>query len=113
MQGSFKIVSMSEMLVILCTCPDEATAVKLAGSLVERRMAACVNIFPAIRSIYRWQGETCNEMESLMVIKSLACHYKELEAWLSEHHPYDIPEIVALPVNQVSNDYLGWIASNS
>ena len=103
---------MSEMLVILCTCPDEATALKLAGGLVEERLAACVNMLPAMRSIYRWQGKICNDAEVLMVIKSLASRYQELESWLLEHHPYDIPEIVAVPVSQVSADYLEWIGSS-
>lgn len=102
---------MSEMLVILCTCPDEATASKLAGCLVEERLAACVNILPAIRSVYRWQGKICDDAEVLVVIKSLASRYQELESWLLENHPYDTPEIVALPVTHVSGDYLGWVRS--
>ena len=102
---------MSEMLVIMCTCPDEATASKLAGGLVEEQLAACVNILPGIRSIYRWQGKISNDAEVLMVIKSLASRFEELESWLLEHHPYDIPEIVALPVSCVSAEYHAWIDS--
>ena len=60
------------MLVIMCTCPDEATALRLAGGLVEENLAACVNILPGIRSIYRWQGKISNDAEVLMVIKTLA-----------------------------------------
>lgn len=105
------MLTMSEMLVILCTCPDEATASKLAGSLVEERLAACVNILPAIRSIYFWQGKICDDAEVMIVIKSLESRYQELESWLLEHHPYDTPEIVALPVTDVSGDYLGWVRS--
>jgi len=113
MRGLVKISGMSEMLVIMCTCPDEATALKLAGGLVERRMAACVNVLPGIRSIYRWQGQTCNEVESLMVIKSLESRYQELESWLLENHPYEVPEIVALPVHRVSGEYLEWVRSGA
>jgi len=107
-----KIIGMSEMLVIMCTCPDEAMASELASGLVEGRLAACVNILPGIRSTYRWQGETCNDVEVLMVIKSLACRYQELESWLLQNHPYDTPEIVALPVSRVSDGYLEWIGSS-
>ena len=103
---------MSEMLVIMCTCPDEATASKLAGGLVEEQLAACVNILPGIRSIYRWQGKISNDAEVLMVIKSLASRFEELESWLLEHHPYDIPEIVALPASRVSAEYRAWIESS-
>ncbi|MEE8495270.1 MAG: divalent-cation tolerance protein CutA [Xanthomonadales bacterium] len=107
-----KILPMSEMLVIMCTCPDEATASKLAGGLVEEQLAACVNIVPGIRSIYHWQGKISNDAEVLMVIKSLASRFEELESWLLEHHPYDIPEIVALPVSRVSAEYRAWIESS-
>lgn len=103
------MLTMSEMLVILCTCPDEATASELACGLVDEHLAACVNILPAVRSIYRWQGKICDDAEVLMVIKSLACRYQKLESWLLQHHPYDVAEIVAVPVSRVSADYLAWI----
>lgn len=103
---------MSEALVILCTCPDDAIAGRLARSLVEQRLAACVNIVPAIRSIYSWQGALCDDKEVLLVIKTLQSRFPELEAWLREHHPYDVPEVVALRAEQVSADYLAWIASS-
>jgi periplasmic divalent cation tolerance protein len=106
-----KIRAMSDALVILCTCPDDAIAGRLARSLVEQRLAACVNIVPAIRSIYSWQGELCDDKEVLLVIKTLQSRFPELEAWLREHHPYDVPEVVALPAEHVSADYLAWIAS--
>jgi periplasmic divalent cation tolerance protein len=77
------------MLVIICTCPNETTASKLAGGLVEEKLAACVNILPGIRSIYRWQGKISNDTEVLMVIKSLASRFGDLESWLLEHHPYE------------------------
>ena len=106
-----KILTMSEMLVILCTCPDEATASQLAGGLVGEQLAACVNILPGIRSIYHWQGKISDDAEVLMVIKSLTSRFEELESWLLNHHPYDIPEIVALPVSRVSAEYRAWIKS--
>jgi periplasmic divalent cation tolerance protein len=103
---------MSEAMVILCTCPDEGTASRLARGLVEAQLAACVNILPGIRSIYRWQGAVSDDSEVLMVIKSLASRLDDLEAWLLEHHPYDVPEVVALPAEKVSADYLAWIEAN-
>jgi periplasmic divalent cation tolerance protein len=103
---------MSEMLVIMCPCPDKATATKLADGLVEEQLAACVNILPGIRSVYRWQGRVCNDAEVLMVIKSLLSRFDALETWLLDQHPYDVPEIVALPVSRVSGEYLAWIESS-
>lgn len=104
---------MSEVLAVLCTCPDEATAGRLAGGLVEERLAACVNILPAIRSIYRWKGETQDEPEVLMIAKTTRSAYPALEAWLTEHHPYDVPEVLALPVLRGSAAYLGWVADET
>ena len=100
---------MTKALVILCTCPDEATASRLAGGLIEENLAACVNILPGIRSIYRWQGTVSDDSEVLMVIKSLAPRFDDLEAWLLEHHPYDVPEVIALAAEKVSAEYLAWI----
>jgi periplasmic divalent cation tolerance protein len=102
---------MSELLVILCTCPDEATASRLAVGLVEEQLAGCVNILPGVRSVYRWQGGISDDAEVLMVIKSLASRFEELESWLLEKHPYEVPEIVALPASRVSASYRAWIES--
>jgi periplasmic divalent cation tolerance protein len=102
---------MSEALIILCTCPDDAIAGRLARSLVEQRLAPCVNIVPAIRSIYSWQGELCDDEEVLLVIKTLQSRFAALEAWLHEHHPYEVPEVVALRADQVSGPYLAWLAA--
>ena len=101
--------SQKPALVILCTCPDEDTAARLAGGLVEKQLAACVNILPGIRSIYRWQGELSDDAEVLMVIKTMAPKFKEVEAWLLEHHPYDVPEVVGIDAGMVSANYLAWI----
>jgi len=104
--------TMETALVTLCTCPDQASALKLAGGLVEERLAACVNILPGVRSVYRWKGKTCDDAEVLMVIKSLSGMHDDLESWLAKHHPYDIPEIVALPASRVSAEYLAWLESS-
>ena len=109
---SVKIHVMSNALVIFCTCPDEDVASRLANGLVETKLAACVNILPGIRSIYRWQGTVSDDSEVLLVIKSLVSRFEEVEAWLLEHHPYDVPEVLALPVERGSADYLAWIESS-
>ena len=102
---------MSEALVILCTCPDAQTAARLARGLVSEQLAACVNVLPGIRSIYRWQDNIEDEEEALMVIKSTPRGMAGVEAWLMAHHPYDVPEVVALPASHVSPPYLEWLTS--
>ena len=101
---------MNSILVVYCTCPDEKTARRLAACLVENRLAACVNVLPRIRSIYRWQGAVQDDGEALMMIKTTAARYAELERWLNGHHPYDLPEVIALPVDRGLPAYLEWAA---
>jgi periplasmic divalent cation tolerance protein len=98
-----------EYRVVLSTCPDRAVAEDIAGRLVAGRLAACVNILPGVRSIYEWQGKVENEAEVLMVIKTTADRYPELEAAIGEHHPYDVPEVLALDVSAGLPDYLQWM----
>ncbi len=103
---------MSEAIVILCTCPDEETASRLASGLVEKDLVACVNILSGIRSIYRWQGKLTDDSEVLMVIKTLASRFEAIETWLLEQHPYDVPEVIALPVEKISTNYMAWIKTS-
>ena len=99
----------TDALVVLCTCPNQEEASELARCLVENRMAACVNIFPRILSIYRWQGETQDDEEVLMIMKTSDRAFPALRSWLLEKHSYDVPEILALPVAKGSSDYLEWL----
>ena len=101
-----------EALVVLCTCPDPLVAESLARGLVARRLAACVNILPGIRSIYVWQDSLQDDAEVLLVIKTMAERFDDLEAWLHQHHPYDVPEIVALPATRVAAGYLAWLQAS-
>ena len=95
--------------IVLCTCPDEAAAGHLARGLVEARLAACANIIPGVRSVYRWEGSVQEEGEVLLVIKTSVDRYPALENWLQEHHPYEVPEIISLPVDKGFHPYLTWI----
>ena len=98
----------NQLVVILCTVPDEATAEKLATGLVEGRLAACVNAVPGVKSFYRWQGKIEAETEIQLLIKTRSERFDELAAWISENHPYEVPEIVAIPADRVSAAYLAW-----
>lgn len=100
---------MTDALVVLCTCPDMQVAETLAGGLVGNDFAACVNILPKIRSIYRWQGSLQSDSEVLMLIKTNQYRYVKLEQWLLKNHPYDVPEVLALTVEAGAHDYLDWI----
>jgi periplasmic divalent cation tolerance protein len=103
----------SDALVVLCTCPDESVALRIAESLVTERLAACVNRLPGIRSTYRWQDRIQDEPEVLLIIKTLADRYPALELRLKALHPYEVPEIIAVPVVAGSAAYLAWIASEA
>ena len=94
---------------VLCTCPDGDTAARLARGLVEGGHAACVNVLPGIRSIYRWQGEVQDDAEVLLVAKCATDRFDGLRGWLEAHHPYDVPEVIALPVVAGSEAYLDWL----
>ena len=91
-----------QLVVVLCTVPDEAAAERLARGLVEERLAAC------LKSFYRWQGNIEAQGEIQLLIKTHADRFDELAAWLQQGHPYDVPEIIALPAERVSDGYLAW-----
>lgn len=97
-------------LLVLCTCPDEPSATGIATALVAGGLAACVNRVPGVRSIYRWEGGVQEDDEVLLVIKTMPDHYAALEAMIRARHPYELPEILALPVVAGSAPYLEWIA---
>ena len=102
-------VEPTQALVVLTTCPDDAAAARIARELVESGLAACVNRVGTVHSTYRWQGAIHDEPEVLLVIKTLSARYSEIEMRLKSLHPYDLPEVIALPVTRVSIDYLAWL----
>lgn len=98
-----------DCIVVLCTCPDGDTAARLARGLVEQELAACVNIIDSVRSIYRWRGETTEDREALLVIKAPAGRYERIEQAIVDSHPYELPEIIAVPIERGFERYLQWI----
>lgn len=104
---------MPQILIVFTNCPDEACANAIALALVEAKVAACVNILPRAQSIYCWQGSVESATEIPLFIKSTAANYPALEAIIRQHHPYDVPEIVALPVAHGLPAYLNWVAAET
>jgi periplasmic divalent cation tolerance protein len=98
-------------VLVLCTCPDEAVALDIARILVKEGLAACVNRMAALTSIYLWQGRLCEESEQLLMIKTTPARYEALEMRLKALHPYEIPEIIAVPVVTGSSQYLAWLTA--
>ena len=102
-----------DIFVILSTCPDAATAERLGRTLVEEALAACVNVLPGLRSIYRWNDAVQSDEEALMIIKTTAACLAAARERLVELHPYEVPEAVALPVVDGHHAYLAWVASST
>jgi periplasmic divalent cation tolerance protein len=102
------VTAVDQLIVVLCTVPDGATAERLAKGLVEERLAACVNAIPGVKSFYRWQGKIETDNEIQLLIKTRGERFDELAAWINANHPYEVPEIVAIPAERVSEAYLAW-----
>lgn len=100
-------------LVCLCACPDADTARTLGRALVDARLAACVQLVPGVESIYRWQGAVETAAEVLLVIKCPRDRFAELQARLVDLHPYDVPELVALPAVAGLPAYLHWVTDST
>lgn len=102
-----------ETLLVLTNCPDEETANTIALAVVEAQLAACVNILPRVQSVYRWQGVVESATEIPLFIKSTAANYPALEKLIAGLHPYETPEIIALPITQGLPAYLNWVAAET
>ena len=101
------------VLLCYCTCPDPASARRIAETLVDEHLAACVNQLPGIRSVYRWQGAVHTDSEELLLIKTTDARFAALERRLLELHPYEVPELIAVPVAQGHQAYLDWVRQQS
>jgi periplasmic divalent cation tolerance protein len=102
-----------EVLLALSTFPDHEIARKISDDLVRERFVACANIVPEIESVYFWEGKVENSNEVLVLFKLSVEAYEAFERKLKSLHPYDVPEIIAIPVVKGSVDYLGWVRANS
>lgn len=102
-----------QTIVVLCTCPDEAAAERIASALVEERLAACVNRVPGIASTYRWQGKVERERECLLLIKTTSERFDALRERIVALHPYELPEVIAVDIALGHAPYLAWIATET
>jgi periplasmic divalent cation tolerance protein len=102
-----------ETLLVLTNLPERTVAERLAEMLVEKRLAACVNILAPCRSVYRWKGAVQHDEEHPMLIKTTRERYPALEQALRAGHPYELPEIIALPVACGLGAYLEWVAAET
>ncbi|MGB4269062.1 MAG: divalent-cation tolerance protein CutA [Spirochaetota bacterium] len=98
-----------EYCVIFCTVPNKEVGLNIANTLVSHQLAACVNIVPGLTSIYSWKGNICNEQELLLIIKTRSDLYTNIEEAIKKIHPYEVAEIISIPITSGSHDYLQWI----
>ena len=101
----------ADMLIVLCTFPDAETARHICSEIISANLAACVNIIPAVESIYRWQGKIEQASEVLAIFKIAAIGFKQFETELLEKHSYETPEIIGFAPDLVSGEYLKWVLS--
>ncbi|GAB4232459.1 MAG: divalent-cation tolerance protein CutA [Acidobacteriota bacterium] len=104
---------MSEVSVVFSTVPNPETGAEIARTLVEERLAACVNILAGLRSVYHWRGRVEDDSEALLIIKTTGTRLDRLFERLKELHPYEVPEMLALPVHQGWPDYLDWVRTET
>jgi len=97
------------VLLCYCTCPDAASAQRVAEALVGEALAACVNRVPGIQSTYRWQDKVTTDSEELLLIKTTAERFNALKTRVLALHPYDLPELIAVPIDQAHGAYLDWV----
>jgi periplasmic divalent cation tolerance protein len=104
---------MDDVIVVLTNLPDRAAALNLAQELVTKRLAACVNVLAECTSVYRWEGRIKSATEVPVLIKTRAQRYDEVETAIRRLHPYELPEIVAVPVVRGLDEYLEWVAGET
>jgi periplasmic divalent cation tolerance protein len=100
---------MPEFIVVFVTCGSEEEALKISQSLVEEHLAACINLFSPVRSIYRWEGKIWDEKEWILFIKTQKERFEEVERKVKSLHSYSVPEIIGLPIVEGASSYLNWL----
>ena len=108
-----KSKSKDKYLVVINTCPGSITAKKIANTLVADHLAACVQVVPSVQSFYRWVGKVQNSEEHLLLIKTTEERYPEVEACIKALHPFELPEIIAVPVSGGLEAYLSWLGEST
>jgi periplasmic divalent cation tolerance protein len=103
----------TDTLLVLCTCPDKEVAETIATRLVEGGLAACVNQIPDISSVYKWQTQVESATEELLLIKSTTAAWEDLQQAIKQLHPYELPEIIAVPITAGSDACLDWIREST
>ncbi len=103
----------ADFLLVLCTCPDHRAASVVATALLEKRLAACVNQVPGVRSLFRWKGRIEKDDEVLLLIKTTVDRYADLEETILKLHPYELPEIIGVPLTIGSEAYFDWIRQST
>jgi periplasmic divalent cation tolerance protein len=98
-------------VLVFCTCPDQASASRVAQTLVSERLAACVNVLPSVTSVYRWHEAVETATEHLLLIKTAEAAFSALRDRITELHSYDTPEIIAVPITAGSEKYLSWLVA--
>ncbi len=104
---------MDKYIVVLITAPNDEKGQDIANHLVENHLAACVNIVPAIKSIYRWQEKICQEEEVLLMVKTREALFASIRREIRKIHPYEVPEVISLDIKQGNSLYLEWISQNT
>jgi periplasmic divalent cation tolerance protein len=103
----------TEYIIVFITAPNENEAASISKTIVSEKLAACVNIIPSVRSIYRWQGRVEDEQEVLMIAKTKKSLFERLQERVKKLHSYSVPEIIALPLVEGSKEYLAWLGQET
>ena len=99
----------AEFLLVQTSCPDNDSAIALAQRIIKGKMAACVNVLPSVTSIYEWKDEIKQDSEILLLIKTTKSRYTDLQTLICESHPYELPEVIAVPISDGLPEFLSWI----
>ena len=103
----------AEFLLVQTSCPDKVSAIALAHRIIEEKVAACVNVLPEVTSVYEWKSEVKQDSEILLLIKTDKSRYLDLQAVICESHPYELPEVIAVPITEGLPDFLDWIKDST